>query len=70
MLDEPEHNQMIHRHLPLDPRLERQHEGADQPFELLDGFLQRAIGLWLVRRRRLRRSLESKLLRHSSAEIH
>eukprot|EP00969_Alexandrium_andersonii_P011051 480537-Alexandrium_andersonii.AAC.1 len=53
MLYKPEHTRVIHRHLPLDPRLKRKREGADQPFELLDGVLGRAIGLRLMRRRRL-----------------
>eukprot|EP00969_Alexandrium_andersonii_P353378 15439753-Alexandrium_andersonii.AAC.1 len=31
MLDEPEHRRAIRSRLPLDPRLKRQHQGADQP---------------------------------------
>eukprot|EP00969_Alexandrium_andersonii_P010838 471781-Alexandrium_andersonii.AAC.1 len=34
----------------MDPHLKRQHEGADQPFELLDGAPRRAVGLRLARR--------------------
>eukprot|EP00969_Alexandrium_andersonii_P356018 15445677-Alexandrium_andersonii.AAC.1 len=50
---QPEHRRVAHRHLPLAPRLKHQHEGADQPFELLDGVFHGAIGLRLMGRRGL-----------------
>eukprot|EP00969_Alexandrium_andersonii_P007102 310138-Alexandrium_andersonii.AAC.1 len=40
---------MVYRDLPLDPLLKRQHRGADQPFELPHGILDRAIG-WTAAR--------------------
>ena len=44
---------MVHRHLPLDPGLKRQHEGPDQPLQLLDNVLDTPIALGLVGRRSL-----------------
>ena len=44
---------MVHRHLPLDPGLQRQHEGPDQPLQLLDNVLDTPAALGLVGRRGL-----------------
>eukprot|EP00969_Alexandrium_andersonii_P304576 13463434-Alexandrium_andersonii.AAC.1 len=53
MLDEPEHDRVAHWDPPLDPLLQRQHHGADQPLELPHRILDGAIGLRLIRRGRL-----------------
>eukprot|EP00969_Alexandrium_andersonii_P179401 7931636-Alexandrium_andersonii.AAC.1 len=45
MLYEPEHHRVVYQDLPLDPLLQREHQGADQPLELPRRVLDRAIGL-------------------------
>eukprot|EP00969_Alexandrium_andersonii_P306268 13538905-Alexandrium_andersonii.AAC.1 len=48
VLHQPEHRGAIRWNLPLDPFLEGQHQGTDQPLELPPGFLNRAVGLRLI----------------------
>eukprot|EP00969_Alexandrium_andersonii_P217107 9589924-Alexandrium_andersonii.AAC.1 len=50
VLHQPEHRRVIHWNPPLDPFPEGQHQGTDQPLDLPHGVLNRAIGLWLIRR--------------------
>ena len=57
VLHQPEHEGVVHGHLPLDPGLKRQHEGPDQPFQLLDSVLNTPIALGLISRRSLRKGL-------------
>eukprot|EP00969_Alexandrium_andersonii_P230831 10194623-Alexandrium_andersonii.AAC.1 len=53
MLPEPEHDRMVDCNPPLDSLLQREHKGADQPFQLPRSILDGPIRLGLVRRRRL-----------------
>eukprot|EP00969_Alexandrium_andersonii_P156175 6904992-Alexandrium_andersonii.AAC.1 len=53
MLYEPEHYRAVYRDLPLDPLLQRERHGAGQPLELPRRILDRAVGLRLIRGRRL-----------------
>eukprot|EP00969_Alexandrium_andersonii_P017441 762492-Alexandrium_andersonii.AAC.1 len=55
MPHQPEHRGVIRWSLPLDPFLEGQHQGADQPLELPHGVLYGAVGLRLIRWGRLLR---------------
>eukprot|EP00969_Alexandrium_andersonii_P315549 13941487-Alexandrium_andersonii.AAC.1 len=60
---------MVHRDLPLEPLLKRQHQGADQPLELLHRILDGTVGLRFVRRRRPEHGLHPQPLGHGPAQV-
>eukprot|EP00969_Alexandrium_andersonii_P114266 5051352-Alexandrium_andersonii.AAC.1 len=62
MLHQPARSGVIHWNPPLHPLLEGQHQGTGQPLELPHGVLDRAIGLRLISRGQLLRSLNPQAL--------
>eukprot|EP00969_Alexandrium_andersonii_P060591 2667946-Alexandrium_andersonii.AAC.1 len=50
--------------------LQREHQNEDQPLELPRSALDRAIGLGIIRGRRLHHSLRAQALGDSPAQIH
>eukprot|EP00969_Alexandrium_andersonii_P366731 15469143-Alexandrium_andersonii.AAC.1 len=69
MLYQPEHYRMVGRDLPLDPLLQSQHQGADQPRELPHRVLCGTVGPQPTRGRRLERSLRTQSLSDRPAQV-
>eukprot|EP00969_Alexandrium_andersonii_P124691 5511893-Alexandrium_andersonii.AAC.1 len=69
MLNQPEHDRVVDWDLPLGPLLQRQHKGADQPFELPYGILDGSVRLRPIHRRRLEHRLHSEPLSHCPAQV-
>eukprot|EP00969_Alexandrium_andersonii_P072045 3179325-Alexandrium_andersonii.AAC.1 len=77
MLDELQHDGVVHGDPPLDPALERQHQGPDQSLQLLHRVLGRPVGLRVARRRvfeanlgRGRATRVRKRVSHPLPEVH